>query len=57
MNRRGSSGEGGVACKVEPKSYHLTGTDFLRAMVGDVGYRAAKNINQTKAGDEKTAKN
>ena len=57
MNRRGSSGGGGVACKVEPKSCHLTGTDFLRAMVGDVGYRAAKNINQTKAGDEKTAKN
>ena len=35
----------------------MAGTDFLGAMVVDIGYRATKNKNQMKAVDEKITKN
>ena len=55
MNQRGSFGRGGAACEVKSDRCLLAGTDFLRAMAVDFGYRSEKSIEKMKIGDETTA--
>ena len=51
MNQHGSFVGGGAACEVEQECCRLAGIDVLGAMVGDVGYRAAKT--QTRRREQK----